>query len=85
MTMALYVGGALILIGTLGTVFGPGTRDPIVRFINVEVSSFGLLLIFLVYHTTLALITYIAATGIVALIFMRMFLRMERLKIAEGS
>lgn len=80
MTMMFYAGGLLILIGTLGTVFGPGTKDPIVRFINVEVSSFGLLLMFLVYHMTLALITYIAVSGIIALVFMRMFLRMETLR-----
>jgi len=32
----------------------------------------------------LALITYVAAAGIIALVFMRMFLRMEGLKIMEG-
>ena len=42
----VYVGLALVIFGSLTTVWGPGVKDPIIRTINTEVASVGVSLIF---------------------------------------
>jgi len=80
----LYVGAILLLFGALAVVFGPEVgRSPIVRYINLEISSFGVMLLFLYYFETLALLTYVAATTLITLVFIRLFVKtaeMGRLK-----
>lgn len=72
-----YTGVALLILGSLGTVFGPGVKDPIVRTLNTEIAAVGVSLIFLTYNHTIALLTYIAATTIITMILLRAIVRLE--------
>ena len=72
-----YTGVVLVILGSLGTVFGPGVKDPIVRTLNTEIAAVGLSLIFLTYNHTIALLTYIAATTIITMILLRAIVRLE--------
>lgn len=74
-----YTGCALAIIGSLGTVIGPGVKDPIVRVLNTEVPAVGVSLIFLTYNHTIALLTFIAATTIITLILLRAIVRLEEM------
>jgi energy-converting hydrogenase A subunit E len=75
----VYVGLALVIFGSLATVWGPGVKDPIIRTINTEVASVGVSLILLTYNSTLALLTLIATTIIVTLILFRAISRLEEI------
>ncbi len=74
-----YTGCALVVIGSIATVTGPGVKDPIVRILNTEIPAVGLSLIFLTYNHTIALLTYIAATTIITLILLRAVVRLEEM------
>lgn len=74
-----YTGVALVILGSLGTVFGPGVKDPLIRTLNTEIPAVGLSLIFLTYNHTIALLTYIAATTIITLILLRAIVRLEEM------
>jgi energy-converting hydrogenase A subunit E len=74
-----YTGVALVIIGSLGTVFGPGVKDPIIRTLNTEIPAIGVSLIFLTYNHTIALLTYIAATTIITMILLRAIVRLEEM------
>ncbi len=74
-----YTGCALAIIGSLGTVIGPGVKDPIIRVLNTEVPAVGVSLIFLTYNHTIALLTFIAATTIITLILLRAIVRLEEM------
>ena len=76
----LYLGYFLLIFGTLGVILGPETRDPLVRFLNVEIPTIGVMLIFLAYNHTLALMTYIAINSLIALVFIRAIIRKEELE-----
>ena len=76
----LYLGYFLLIFGTLGVVVGPNTKDPLVRFLNVEIPTVGVMLIFLAYNLTLALMTYITINALIALVFIRTIIRKEELE-----
>ncbi|XRP96955.1 DUF2107 family protein [Methanocaldococcus sp. 16A] len=67
----LYIGYALIIIGTLGTIIGPKVGNPLIRMMNAEVPTIGVSLIFLAYDETLALMTFIAVNAVLSLILVR--------------
>ena len=74
-----YTGCALVIVGSLATVIGPGVKDPLVRTLNTEIPAVGLSLIFLTYNHTIALLTFIAATSIITLILLRTIVRLEEM------
>ncbi|ACX72337.1 MAG: DUF2107 domain-containing protein [Methanococci archaeon] len=74
----LYLGYALLIIGTLGAILGPKVEDPLIRFLNVEVPSIGVALIFLTYDEDLALMTFIAVNAILSLILIRALILKEK-------
>ncbi|AXI24894.1 hypothetical protein CFE53_01440 [Methanofervidicoccus sp. A16] len=76
----LYLGYFLLIFGTLGVVVGPNTKDPLVRLLNVEIPAVGVMLIFLAYNLTLALMTYITINALIALVFIRTIIRKEELE-----
>jgi energy-converting hydrogenase A subunit E len=74
-----YAGCTLVIVGSLATVIGPGVKDPLVRTLNTEIPAIGLSLIFLTYNSTIALLTFIAATSIITLILLRTIVRLEEM------
>ncbi len=74
-----YAGCTLVIVGSLATVIGPGVKDPLVRTLNTEIPAVGLSLIFLTYNSTIALLTFIAATSIITLILLRTIVRLEEM------
>lgn len=74
-----YMGVALVIIGSIGTVIGPGVKDPIIRTLNTEVPAIGVSLIFLTYNHTIALLTYIAATVLITMVLLRAIVRLEEM------
>ncbi len=75
----LYAGIILTIIGALGTCWGPGVKDPVVRTLNTEVASIGVSLILLCFNHTLALLTMIATSVICTLILFRAISRLEEM------
>jgi energy-converting hydrogenase A subunit E len=67
----------LAILGSIGTAIGPGVKDPLVRALNTEIAAVGVSLIFLTYNHTIALVTYIAATTIITMIFLRAIVILE--------
>ncbi|HID47957.1 MAG TPA: DUF2107 domain-containing protein [Methanothermococcus okinawensis] len=76
----LYLGYILLIFGTLGVILGPERRDPFVRLLNIEIPALGVMLIFLAYNHTLALMTYIAINSLIVLVFIRTIIRKEELE-----
>ena len=74
-----YTGCILVIIGSIATVIGPGVKDPLVRTLNTEIPAVGVSLIFLTYNSTIALLTFIAATTIITLILLRAIVRLEEM------
>jgi energy-converting hydrogenase A subunit E len=74
-----YTGCFLVIIGSIATVIGPGVKDPLVRTLNTEIPAVGVSLIFLTYNSTIALLTFIAATSIITLILLRAIVRLEEM------
>jgi len=65
-----FLGISLIIIGALSVAF-PGKNTYLVRIINLEIPAMGLLLIFLIFNETLALLTFIAVTAISTFVLVR--------------
>ena len=74
-----YTGCALVILGSIATVIGPGVKDPIVRTLNTEVAAVGVSMIFLTYNHTIALLTFVAATTIMTMILLRAIVRLEEM------
>ena len=74
-----YTGCALVILGSIGTVIGPGVKDPIVRTLNTEIPAVGVSMIFLTYNHTIALLTFVAATVIMTMILLRAIVRLEEM------
>jgi energy-converting hydrogenase A subunit E len=74
-----YAGCALVILGCIGTVIGPGVKDPIVRTLNTEVPAVGMSMILLTYNDTIALLTYIAATVLITMVLLRAVVRLEEM------
>lgn len=76
MNLAFILGVVVLIIGTLAAAF-PRPRDHLSRLISLEVPGWGLLLIMLAFDETLALLTFIAVTGISTFVFVRVMERRE--------
>lgn len=74
-----YTGCALVILGSIGTVIGPGVKDPIVRTLNTEIPAVGVSLIFLTYNHTIAILTFVSATVIITMILLRAIVRLEEM------
>jgi energy-converting hydrogenase A subunit E len=74
-----YTGCLLTVLGAIGTVIGPGVKDPIVRTLNTEVAAVGISMIFLTYNHTIALLTFVASTLIITMILLRAVIRLEEM------
>lgn len=74
-----YTGCALVILGSIGTVIGPGVKDPIVRTLNTEIPAIGISMIFLTYNHTIALLTFVASTVIITMILLRAIVRLEEM------
>jgi len=78
--ISFYLGLALVLIGSLGVVFGPKTStEPILRIINLTVPSTGVALIFLSYNYTLAMLTFLSVNPMLYIILMRAIIKLEEM------
>ncbi|KZX16592.1 hypothetical protein MBCUT_07460 [Methanobrevibacter cuticularis] len=75
----LYAGIILAILGSIATVIGPGVKDPIVRTFNTEVASIGVSLILLTYNHMLALMTLVATSVVIVLILLRAISRLEEM------
>ncbi len=74
-----YTGCALTLLGSIGTVIGPGVKDPIVRTLNTEIAAVGVSMIFLTYNHTIAILTFVASTVIITMVLLRAVVRLEEM------
>ena len=74
-----YTGCALVILGSIATVIGPGVKDPIIRTLNTEVAAVGVSMIFLTYNHTIALLTFVGATTIMTMILLRAIVRLEEM------
>jgi energy-converting hydrogenase A subunit E len=74
-----YTGCALLILGSIATVIGPGVKDPIIRTLNTEIPAVGLSMIFLTYNHTIALLTFVASTVIITMILLRAIVRLEEM------
>ncbi|MBA2847352.1 energy-converting hydrogenase A subunit E [Methanococcus maripaludis] len=74
------MGYFLLIIGTVGAVIGPLTKDPFKRFLNIEVPAIGVCLIFLAYNQTLALMTFLGVNAILTLVLVRTIIKNEELE-----
>ncbi len=74
-----YTGVALVILGSIGTVIGPGVKDPIIRTLNTEIPAVGVSMIFLTYNHTIALLTFVASTTIITMILLRAIVRLEEM------
>ncbi|WP_459201293.1 EhaE family protein [Methanococcus sp. CF] len=79
-TLALYVGYFLLILGTAGAVIGPLTKDPFKRFLNIEVPAIGVCLIFLAYNQTLALMTFLGVNAIITLVLVRAIIKTKEIE-----
>lgn len=78
--ISFYLGLILVLIGSLGVVFGPKTStEPILRIINLTVPSTGVALIFLSYNYTLAMLTFLSVNPILYIIMIRAIIKLEEM------
>jgi energy-converting hydrogenase A subunit E len=72
-----FILGIIILgIGVIAAAF-PRKKTYLNRLINLEIPAFGLLLIMLSYDETLALLTFVAVTGISTFVLVRVLERRE--------
>jgi energy-converting hydrogenase A subunit E len=78
--LTTYCGYFMLIVGTLGAIFGPMSDDPFKRLLNIEVPSIGVALILLVYNETLALMTFLAVNTILMLVFVRAIIKNEELE-----
>ncbi|MGF7119024.1 EhaE family protein [Methanobacterium oryzae] len=75
-----YTGCALMILGSIATVAGPGVKDPIIRTLNTEVAAVGVSMIFLTYNHTIAILTFVASTLIITMILLRAIVRLEEME-----
>jgi len=79
--ITFYLGIALLIIGSLGVVFGPKTsKEPIIRIINLTVPNTGIALIFLSYNYTLAVLTILSVTAMFDILLIRSIIRLEEME-----
>ncbi len=79
--ISFYLGTALLVVGSIGAVFGPKTsEEPINRIINLNVPSIGLALIFLSYNYTLAMLTFLSVNTMFYIIIFRAIIRLEEME-----
>ena len=78
--LTTYIGYFLLIIGTIGAIFGPMSNDPLKRLLNIEVPSMGVALILLAYNETLALMTFLAVNAVLMLVFVRAIIKNEELE-----
>ena len=78
--LTTYIGYFLLIIGTIGAIFGPMSDDPLKRLLNIEVPSMGVALILLAYNETLALMTFLAVNAVLMLVFVRAIIKNEELE-----
>ncbi|MBP2132345.1 energy-converting hydrogenase A subunit E [Methanomicrobium sp. W14] len=76
MTPEFILGLGILVIGVIAAGF-PNPKTYLNRFINLEISGFGLLLVMLSYNETLALLTFIAVTAISTFVLLRVLERRE--------
>lgn len=74
MNAEFILGLAVLAIGILAVAF-PRDRSYLTRLINLEIPAFGLLLIMLSFDEMLALLTFIAVTGISTFVLVRIIER----------
>ncbi|MBN1195170.1 MAG: DUF2107 family protein [Methanomicrobiaceae archaeon] len=74
MNAEFILGLAVLAIGVLAVAF-PRDRSYLTRLINLEIPAFGLLLIMLSFDEMLALLTFIAVTGISTFVLVRILER----------
>jgi len=74
-----YTGCALLILGSIASVIGPGVKDPIIRTLNTEIPAVGISMIFLTYNHTIALLTFVASTVIITMILLRAIVRLEEM------
>lgn len=78
--ISFYLGIALLILGSLGVVFGPKTsKEPIIRLINLTVPTMGIALIFLSYNYTLAMLTILSVNTMFSIIIIRAIIRLEEM------
>jgi energy-converting hydrogenase A subunit E len=70
------LGLVILTIGVIAASF-PRKKTYLNRLINLEIPAFGLLLILLSYDETLALLTFVAVTGISTFVLVRVLERRE--------
>lgn len=79
--ISFYLGITLLVIGSLGVVFGPKTsKEPIMRIINLTVPTTGIALIFLSYNYTLAMLTILSVNAMFYILFIRVIIRLEEME-----
>jgi energy-converting hydrogenase A subunit E len=79
--ISFYLGIALLVLGSLGVVFGPKTsKEPIIRVINLTVPTTGIALIFLSYNYTLAVLTILSVNTMFSIIIIRAIIRLEEME-----
>ncbi|MEG3224556.1 MAG: hypothetical protein BME94_03275 [Methanobacteriales archaeon Met13] len=79
--ISFYLGISLLVLGSLGVVFGPKTsQEPIIRIINLSVPTTGIALIFLSYNYTLAMLTILSVNTMISIIFIRTIIRLEEME-----
>ena len=76
MSPEFIIGCGLIILGVICTAW-PSPRDYITRLINLEVASFGLLLVMLAFDETIALLTFVAVSGVSVFILVRVIGKKE--------
>jgi len=76
MSPEFIIGCGLIILGTICTAW-PSPRDYITRLINLEVAAFGLLLVMLSFDETIALLTFVAVSGVGVFILVRVIGKKE--------
>lgn len=70
------LGAFLLLVGTIAAAF-PRPRTYLNRLINLEISSWGLLLLMLSYNEALALLTFGGVSALTVYIFVRVLQKKE--------
>jgi len=70
------LGLALILVGTVASAF-PRPKTYLVQLINLEIPSWGLLLVMLSYNEALALLTFGGVSALSTFIYVRVIQKRE--------
>ncbi len=79
--ITFYLGITLLIIGSLGVVFGPkASKEPIIRIINLTAANNGIALIFLSYNYTLAVLTILSVNAMFDILVFRVIIRLEEME-----